>query len=79
MNIYLMNMDSTKHFEKLDHDVMTENTWSHVRCEELIQDMEYGNLTVTFRVHKKRVTDILAQVFKRYRKSDNETPTEAKT
>lgn len=70
MNNFLIKMDSTK--PDLDKKVMTENTWSHVRCEQLIQEIKYGNLTITFRVHDSRVTDILAQAFRRYRKSDIE-------
>ena len=60
-----MIKDSTK---DLDKKIMIENTWSHAKCEEMIQEMGYGNLTITFRIHDKRVTDILAQIFRRHRK-----------
>ena len=61
-------MDSTKN-TIVDQVIMADNTWSHAKCEQLIQELKYGNLTITFRVHDARVTDLLCQSFRRYRKS----------
>jgi len=66
-------MDSTKTPKtkiELDKQIMTDNTWAHVRCEELIQETKYGNVTITFRINNGRIHDLLCQSFRRYRNED---------
>ena len=47
-----------------------KNLWVYIDLEREVQDIRFGDMTVTFRIHEGVVTDALKQKFKRVRRPD---------
>lgn len=57
-----------KEEDKIVHGITDQNLWAHIQNEKLVQQMKFGTITVTFRVHNSEVTDLVVQQHARIRK-----------
>jgi len=64
-----MNKSEIMNIFPIEEDNVVQVLW----LLSLIKEMEFGQLTTTFRVHNKRIEDITVQSFKKKRFSPTDT------